>query len=168
MHRHRSGRILTALGLIALALLLDPAPAGAHATTPHLLDVHAGRAAHPAGHGALPPAGIPLVGGAVLLAGLGWWRRVGARGRALAVVLSLVLTVFTLETAVHSVHHLTGPGSGADCPVLAGSQSLAWSTGDLAGPDTPPLDVTTAPSIRPTDGPRWQLGRPSPGRAPPA
>ena len=41
--------------------------------------------------------------------------------------LSLVLTVFTFETAVHSVHHLADPHSGVDCPLLSGSQNLAWA-----------------------------------------
>jgi hypothetical protein len=170
MDRHRSGRTLTALGLIVPALLLGPAPAGAHAMGPRLLQLHAHEVAHSAGPAALPHAGALLVLGAALLAGLGWWRRAGsrARGGAVAIALSLVLTVFTLETAVHSVHHLTGPGSGADCPVLSGSQHLAWGTGDLTGIDAPPLDVTTATPIRPADGPRWQICRPSPGRAPPA
>jgi len=171
MDGHRSGQTLTALGLTALALLLGPAPAGA---APHLLDVHAGGAAHSVGHAALahaaPPSGGLLVLGAALLAALGWWRRAGyrTRGRALAVALSLVLTVFTIETAVHSVHHLADPESGADCPVFSGSQNLAWGAADLVGPDGPALDVTTAPPIHSGDGPRWQLYRPSPGRAPPA
>ena len=170
MDRHRGGRTVTALGLIALALLLGTAPAGAHATAPRLLGLHAGQVTHSAEPAALPHAGIPVVLGAVILAALGWWRRAGsrARRRALAVTLSLMLAVFTVETAVHSVHHVTGPGSGGDCPVLSGSQHLAWGTGDLASIDAPPLDVTTAPSIRPADAPRWQLCRPSPGRAPPA
>jgi len=170
MDRHPGGRTLTALGLIPLALLLGTAPASAHATAPHLLDVHAHGAAHSVGPAALPHAGALLGLGAGFLAGLGWWRRAGSRsrGRALAVALSLVLAVFTVETAVHSVHHLADPESGSDCPVLSGSQSLAWGTGDVGGADVSPLDVTTAPPVRSADGPGWQVHRPSPGRAPPA
>jgi hypothetical protein len=170
MDRHRGGRTLSALGLIALALLLGAAPAAAHATAPHVPDLHARGAAHSAGPAALPHAGALLLLGAALLAGLGWWRRAGSRerARALAVALALVLAVFTVETAVHSVHHLADPESGSDCPVLSGSQSLAWGTGDVGGADVPRLDVTTAPPVHAADGPRWQLHRPSPGRAPPA
>jgi hypothetical protein len=170
MDRHRGGRTLSALGLVTLALLLGAAPASAHGPTSHVLDLHARGAPHSIGLAALPHAGALLLLGAVLLAGLGWWRRAGSRsrGRALAVALSLVLAVFTVETAVHSVHHLADPESGSDCPVLSGSQSLAWGTGDVGGADVPPLDVTTAPPVCCADGPRWQVHRPSPGRAPPA
>jgi hypothetical protein len=172
MDRHRSGRTLIALG--SIALLLGAAPAGAYATATHLPDVRAGGGAHSVGYVALAhtalSSGAPLVLAAALLAALGWWRRAGSRSRGgvLAVALSLVLTVFTVETAVHSVHHLADPHSGADCPVLSGSQNLAWGAADLVGTDAPPLDATAAPPIRPADGPRWQIYRPSPGRAPPA
>jgi hypothetical protein len=172
MDRHPSGRTLTALGLITL--VLGAAPAGAYATGIHLPDAHVGGIAHslgPAGlaHTALS-SGALLGLVAALLAALGWWRRAGSRSRrrALAVALSLVLTVFTFETAVHSVHHLSDPQSGVDCPVLSGTQNLAWGAADLVGSDDPALDVTTAPPVRSVDGPRWQLHRPRPGRAPPA
>ena len=172
MDRHPSGRTLTALGLTAL--LLGAAPVGAHAAATHLPDAHAGEVAYSVGYGG--PAHTALSSGALLvlvaalLAAVGWWRRAGSRSRrrGLAVALSLVLTVFTFETAVHSVHHLADPHSGVDCPVLSGSQNLAWGAADLVGTDDPALDVTTAPPIHSGDGPRWQLYRPSPGRAPPA
>ena len=111
---------------------------------------------------------IGLTGG--ILGALAAWRRAeaSARGRAIAVGLSLVLTVFTVETTVHSVHHLADPEAGADCSVLSVSQNLAWGAADLVATDGPPLDVTTAVSVRSDDGPRWQLHRPSQGRAPPA
>ena len=173
MDRHRSGRTLTALGLIALAILAGAAPAVAHGTGARLLDVHAHGSAPSTSPGGLThlalPAGALLVIGLAVLAGLGW-RRAGslARRRAIAVALSLVLTVFTVETAVHSVHHLADPQAGADCSVLSGSQHLAWSGADLVATDAPPLDVTTAVPVRSDDGPWWQLHRPSQGRAPPA
>ena len=172
MDRHRSGRTLTALGLISL--LLAMAPAVAQATAPHLPDLHAHEVAHSVAPGGLSraafPVGLLLLAGLALLGALGWWRRAGARSRgaAVAVALSLVLTVFTFETAVHSVHHLADPKSGADCPVLSASQNLAWGAADLVSTDRPALDVTTAPSIRSDAGPRWQPYRPSQGRAPPA
>jgi hypothetical protein len=173
MDRHRSGGTLTALGLIALALLAGAAPAMAHGPAPRLLDVHARELAHSTALAGLPhavfPTGVLLLVGLALLGGLGRWRR-GARvrGRAIAVALSLALTVFAFETAVHSVHHLADPEAGTDCPVLSGSQNLAWGTADAVGTDCPPLDVSTAPPVHRADGPRWQLHRPSQGRAPPA
>jgi hypothetical protein len=174
MDRHRSGRTLTALGLIALALLAGAAPAMAHGPAPRLLEVHARELAHSTAPAGLPhaafPTGVLLLIGLALLGGLGGWRRAGARcrGRAIAVALSLALTVFAFEAAVHSVHHLADPEAGADCPVLSGSQNLAWGAADPVGTDRPPLDVSTAPPVRRADGPRWQLHRPSQGRAPPA
>jgi len=173
MDRHRNGRTLTALGLIALAILAGAAPAVAHGTGARLLDLHAHGGAHAASSGSLPdlslPVGAILLIGLALLAGLGW-RRAGrpTRRRALAVVLSLVLSVFTVESAVHSVHHLADPRAGADCPVLSGSQHLAWGEAELVAAEAPPLDVTTAAPARSDAGPRWQLYRPRPGRAPPA
>lgn len=172
MGRHRSGRTLTALGLIALLLAL--APAGAQATAPHLLDLHADEVAHSVALGGLSraalPAGFLLLAGLALLGALGWWRRASARSRggALAAVLSLALTVFTLETAVHSVHHLADPKSAADCSVLSGSQGLAWGAAEPVGTDGPRLDVSAAPPVRSEHRPWWQVYRPGPGRAPPA
>lgn len=173
MYRHRSGRALITLGLIALAIMAGAAPAAAHGPSARLLDLHAHGSARPASTGGLAdlslPAGALLVIGLALLARLGW-RRAGepARRRALGVALALVLTVFTVETAVHSVHHLADPRAGADCSVLSGSQSLAWGAAGLVAADTPPLDVSTAVPVRSDDGPRWTLHRPSQGRAPPA
>jgi hypothetical protein len=168
MDRHPIGRSLTALGLIALLLAIAPVPA--HAGRPRLHDLHA----HPVAAGGLSPAALPagllLLAGLALLGALAWWRRASprSRGGAVAVALSLVLTVFALETAVHSVHHLTDPKSGADCSVLSGSQGLAWGGAAPVGADGPRLDCTTAPPVRSEHHPWWHVYRPSPGRAPPA
>jgi hypothetical protein len=174
MDRLGSGRTLTVLGLIALAILAGAAPAIAHGTGARLLDLHAHASAPSTSPGGLAhlslPVGALLVIGLALLGALAGWRRTGssARGRAVAVALSLVLTVFTVETAVHSVHHLADPEAGADCSVLSASQNLAWGEADPVATDGPPLDVTIAVPVRSDDGPRWQLHRPSQGRAPPA
>ena len=173
MHGHRGARTLTALSLLALAILAGSAPALAHGPTAPVLDLHH----HPIAHSsrvALPPAvlltGLLLVIGLALLAGLVAWRRTGrrARGRAVALALSLLLTVFAVEAAVHSVHHLADRAAAAECSVLASSQHLAWGSADPVDTGRPPLDVTTAPLVRSDDAPRGPLHRPVQGRAPPA
>ncbi|HTI57329.1 MAG TPA: hypothetical protein VMC04_24040 [Verrucomicrobiae bacterium] len=172
MDGHPIGRPLPALGLIALLLAMAPVPA--HAGTPRLHDLHAHEVARSVAPGGLShavlPAGLLLLAALVLLGALGWWRRASprSRGGAVAVALSLVLTVFALETARHSVHHLTDPKSGADCSVLSGSQGLAWGGAEPVGTDGPRLDFTTAPPVRSEHDPWWHVYRPSPGRAPPA
>ena len=158
MDHLRSGRTLTALSLIVLAILAGAAPADgarngrapASTCTPtraRILDL--------AGSARIWQL---LIAGALLAdrprprwppgspRGAGPARaRAGARSRS---ALSLVLTVFAVETAVHSVHHLARPEAGADCSVLSSSQSLAWGAADPVVADTPTLDVTTAPPAR--------------------
>src|SRR5260370_19760212 len=126
MDRHRKGRTLTALGLIGLAVLAGAGPAVAHGTGARLLDLHAHGSAPstlPGGLGHLSwPLGALLVIGLGLLAGLGW-RRGGSppRRRASAGALSPVLSVFTVETAPHSVHHPASPDARADFSKLSTS-----------------------------------------------
>jgi hypothetical protein len=173
MDGHRGARTLTALSLLALAFLAGPAPALAHRPAAPVLDLHHHPITHSSGV-ALPPAvlltGVLLVIGLALLAGLVAWRRVDprARGRAVALALSLLLAVFAVEAAVHSVHHLADRAAAADCSVLASSQHLAWGAADPVDTGRPPLAVTTAPLVRSDDAPRGPLHRPVQGRAPPA
>ena len=173
MDGHRGGRTLTALSLLVLAMLAGPAPVLAHGRAAPVLDLHH----HPIAHSstvALPPAallaGVLLVIGLGLVAGLAAWRRADARarGRAVALALSLLLTVFAVEAAVHSVHHLADPAAAADCSVLSSSQHLAWGAADPVDTGRPPLDVTPAPLGRFAQAPRGTLHRPVQGRAPPA
>ena len=172
MNGHRGARTLTALSLLALAILAGPAPVLAHGPAAPVLDLHH-HPIHPSGV-ALPPAalltGVLLVIGLALLAGLVGWRRAAprARGRAVALALSLLLTVFAVEAAVHSVHHLADPAAAADCSVLASSQHLAWGAADPVDTGRPPLDVAAAPLGRSEQAPRGPLHRPVQGRAPPA
>jgi len=165
MDGHRGARTLASLSLLALAILAGPAPALAHGAAAPVLDLHHHPIAHSSGV-ALPPGAL-LTG--VLLA-LVAWRRADprARGRAVALVLSLLLTVFAVEAAVHSVHHLADRAAAADCSVLASSQHLAWGAADPVDTGRPPLDVTAAPLVRSDDAPRGPLHRPVQGRAPPA
>lgn len=172
--RHARGKLLAALALIAVSLPLGAGAGVAHSTGARLLDVHARGVAHVMSPVALPDAPIPawllLAVGVALLAGPSMRRLVPsrARARAIATALSLALIVFTFEAALHSVHHLGDPESGAECSVLSGSHNLAWGACELFDTETPPLEVTVAPFVRSEDAPRVQIHRPHQGRAPPA
>jgi hypothetical protein len=170
---HACGKVISALGLVVATLTLGSGTGVAHPLGARLLDVGSRGVAHPTSPPALPDAAIPgllLAVGLALLAGLAV-RRLGsgrARARAMATALSLALTVFTFEAALHSVHHVGDPASGAACSVLAGSHNLAWGVDEPLGTETPTLEVTVAPFVRPEDAPRIQIHRPHQGRAPPA
>jgi hypothetical protein len=159
--------------LVALSFSLGAGPAMAHPTRAHLLDTHAG-GAHAVGRLELPAFDLPtcdlLWAGLLIIAGIGLLRLAAcrSRGRVIALGLSLALGVFTLETAVHSVHHLADPETAATCPVLAGSQHLSWGEAQAAAADAPPLCVAPAPLLRAEDAPPSLLYRPHQGRAPPA
>ena len=173
MDGHRGARTLVSLSLLALAILAGPAPALAHGAAAPVLDLHHHPIAHSSGV-ALPPwallTGVLLGIGLALLAGLVAWRRADprVRGRAVALALSLLLAVFAVEAAVHSVHHLADRAAAADCSVLASSQHLAWGAADPVDTGRPQLDVTAAPLRRSEEAPRGPLHRPVQGRAPPA
>lgn len=173
MDGHRGARTLVSLSLLALVIVAGPAPTLAHGAAAPVLDLHHHPIAHSSGV-ALPPwallTGVLLGIGLTLLAGLVAWRRADprARGHAVALALSLLLTVFAVEAAVHSVHHLADRAAAADCSVLASSQHLAWGAADPVDTGRPPLDVTAAPLLRSDDAPRGPLHRPVQGRAPPA
>ena len=173
MDGHRGARTLVSLSLLALAILAGPAPALAHGAAAPVLDLHHHPIAHSSGV-ALPPwallTGVLLGIGLTLLAGLVAWRRADprARGHAVALALSLLLTVFAVEAAVHSVHHLADRAAAADCSVLSSSQHLAWGAADPVDTGRPQLDVTAAPLRRSEEAPRGPLHRPVQGRAPPA
>lgn len=151
------------------AVMADPS----HMTPASLLETPAQEA--PAiGHVPPPKSGIPI--GILMSAGLALLGGValrclkvrGSRGRVIALGLSLALGVFTLETAVHSVHHLADPETAATCPVLSGSQHLSWGEAQAAATDAPPLCVAPARLLRSEDAPQSLIYRPHQGRAPPA
>lgn len=85
-----------------------------------------------------------------------------------ALALSLTLGVFTLESAVHSVHHLANPETAATCPVLGGAEHLGWGETPVVASAVPPAQVTSAPVLTAEDPARPLTHRPRPGRAPPA
>jgi disulfide bond formation protein DsbB len=104
-----------------------------------------------------------LVLGGACLAGAtrrGW--------RAATVALALVVALFGLESAVHSVHHLADPQAAASCAVLSASQHAPGTCADIPDVGTPtwtagPSPAVGAQIIRPLQA----FGFPE-GRAPPA
>jgi hypothetical protein len=85
-----------------------------------------------------------------------------------ALALSLTLGVFTLESAVHSVHHLASPETAATCAVLGGAEHLGWGETPVVASAVPPSQVTPAPILTAENPTRSLTHRPRPGRAPPA
>jgi hypothetical protein len=159
--------------LVALSISLGAGRAMAHPTGAHLLDTHAG-GAHVVGFLELPAFNLPLGdllwAGLLIIGGIGLGRLVACRprGRVIALGLSLALGVLTLETAVHSVHHLADPETAANCAVLSGSQDLSWGEAQAIAADAPPLCVAPAPLLQAEDAPQSLIYRPHRGRAPPA
>ena len=95
---------------------------------------------------------------------------IGRRSRpdVIALFLSLAVGVFGLESAVHSVHHLTRPESAATCPVLAGSEHLGWGEIPVVTADPPPPRVAAAPALASEPIGHSPIDRPRHERAPPA
>ena len=105
-----------------------------------------------------------------LAAGLGLLASVATRRWRLALVLVLVplLALFTVETALHSVHHLGDAHAEAAC-VVAGAGT------HVGGITTAPVDLgepVASPERHHDGGPAWPVAfqpvRPREGRAPPA
>jgi hypothetical protein len=82
--------------------------------------------------------------------GLWRWRRTTALG------LALVLGIFTLGIAVHSVHHLLEPDKAAECLVFSASQHMPGTLAALCDAHAPVLAVTAA-SPGDDDGPSLTL-----------
>ena len=160
--------------LVALFLSLGSGAGAVLAyPTPRLLDTRAG-AAPAAGH--VDPAALGtavdgrLWAGLWLLAGIALLRLAAgrARGRVIALGLTLALGVFTLESAVHSVHHLASPETAATCPVFSASEHLGWGEIAVVASDVPPPHVAPAPVLASEELECSLIPRPGQGRAPPA
>jgi len=171
--RRVGGTLALALGLLALTTCLvfpldsGPAHSGmgprahpsehAHVSTAH---------AFSAGPGVRSSScGIAIALLALSSIGLGPIRR---RVRQAALVsLSLLVAVLALESAVHSVHHLSDAGAAAGCVVLSASPPV---TGAGGGPDVgaPALAASAAPVVEGEGIRPLQPFRPFAGRAPPA
>ena len=119
---------------------------------------------HPAHHG-FPAAWICLLVAGLACLGLG---ATAGRGRQ-AVVLSLGLLVgsFGLESAIHSVHHLSDPQAAATCAVFSASQHAPGTC--AATPDAGAPTWTAQPSATFDAEPirSLQAFRAHEGRAPP-
>jgi hypothetical protein len=155
--------------LTAESLVLMATAVMAHPAT-HLLDTHA-TGGPVAGHvdlGAVADgrfwAALGLMAGVALLRLAG--RR--ARGRAIALGLALVLSIFTMESAVHSVHHLASPETASTCPVLSSAEHLGWGDTPMIASEVTPPRVTPAPAAASEPIPYSLPHRPRQGRAPPA
>jgi hypothetical protein len=161
------------VALVVLSLSLGASPVMAHQTAVHLLDTRAG-GGHSLGQverlASALPAGTLLWAGLLLVGGIGLVRLATypSCGRVIALGLSLTLGVFTAEAAVHSVHHLAEPETGATCSVLTGSQHLSWGEAQATAADTRPLRVAPAPLLPADAAPISPVYRPHQGRAPPA
>ena len=155
--------------LTAQSLVLTTSTVMAHPTT-YLLDTHAS-AAGAIGHVDLGAAADSRLWAAIsLIAGVGLLcllaRRL--RGRAIALGLTLALGIFTLESAVHSVHHLASPETAAACPVLSSVEHLGWGENPVVASDVPPPHVVPAAAATSEQVPYSLTHRPLQGRAPPA
>ena len=112
---------------------------------------------------AAPVPAWPLVAALVAL-GLA-----GARKprRALALALIVVVAIFTLETGVHSVHHLTDVDRGESCAVASASQHISGTEVDLSLVDVA-LPAAAQVAAIGVFVERSRITGPAQGRAPPA
>ena len=120
------------MAALLFSLLLLAGPAAAYAS----------EAGDPAHHGSSGDAAALLLLGAASLVVAAATRR----GRTtIALALALLVGVFGLEAAVHSVHHLADPQSAASCPLYAASQHTQSdiSATPLSGAPT----WTSAPAV---------------------
>ncbi len=106
-----------------------------------------------------------------LPATLGLAEATGRRRKATALFLALALGVFGLETAIHSVHHLSdiSPSqNAAQCPVLSASQHVVGALGETSEICAPTL-ASEAPASVGTESilPARFFGSDQ-GRAPPS
>jgi len=113
--------------------------------------------------GQLSPLLAPSLVLAVLaLLGITWRRR-----RAPTISLGLLLGLFAFQTGFHSVHHLSDPQKGAQCPVFSASQHITGAPAWVADLCIPTLAAEPAPSVGDQQLVPSRLFRPDLGRAPP-
>jgi len=134
---HRRRRALGApLGWRALALLT--VCSGVLAATPVYADPRA--PLHDLHH-ASPESWLALA--LLALIGVGF---AGRRRRSAAVAcLALLIGVLGLESAVHSVHHLSDPAGAASCAVFSVSQNVSGTLADAPDVGSPSGSIESAP-----------------------
>ena len=116
--------------LLTIGVVLSPAQA-------------ADASGHPA-HQGFPAAWICLLVAGLGLASLGFGAT-GRRGRQAAVLsLGLLVGLFGLESAIHSVHHLSDPQAAATCVLFSASQHAPGTC--AATPDAGAPTWTAQPS----------------------
>jgi len=152
----RAARPLVSVALLMLViggLACSPAQA-----TPDALD-------HPLHHGssAVWIGFAALVLGGACLAGAARRRR-----NATILALTLLVVVFGLESAIHSVHHLSDPEAAASCVVLSASHHEPGTCADTPDVGTPTWTAEPPPAVGPPIVRPLQAFRPHEGRAPPA
>ena len=87
--------------------------------------------------------------------------------RALALALVVIVSIFALESGVHSVHHLTDVDRGESCAVASASQHITGTEVDVsvASESLPAARQVAAPGVFVE---RSRIIGPAQGRAPPA
>jgi len=111
---------------------------------------------------------LPISLALVALGGLGLMAATRHGRKAALVALVLLVALFGVETAVHSVHHFSDPQAAASCALLSASQhapGACAATLDLGAPiwtgePSPAVETGTARSL--------QAFGPPEGRAPPS
>ena len=104
-----------------------------------------------------------LVLGGACLAGAARRQR-SARILALA----LLVALFGLESAIHSVHHLSDAQAAASCAVLSASQHVPGTCADTPDVGTPTWTAEPSPAVGTAIVRPLQAFRPHERRAPPA
>ena len=95
--------------------------------------------------------------------------RAPRRGKDAALVsLALVVFLLGLESAIHSVHHLSDPQAAASCATFSASQHVPGAGGEPSHVGAPTWTTRPAPALRAEPTRPLQAFRSHEGRAPPA
>jgi hypothetical protein len=90
------------------------------------------------------------------------------RPRAVAVAVTLAISVFAIASAVHSVHHIGHPHEAEKCPVLLASQHAPGDLPSIPAMDRPAEVVAELDLLAPVLFVPDTALRPDRGRAPPS
>ena len=151
----RGVRPLLVVGFVLLITGLILAPA--HAATDPL--------AHSQHHGS-PGVWIGLA--LVALAALRLTRATRCGGDAAILSLALVVALFGIESAVHSVHHLSDPDAAASCAMFSASQHAPGAGAETPHEGAPTWTAEPAPVLAEEHTHPLPTFRSHEGRAPPA